>query len=74
MRQPTPPPQDVAEIIRLYHAGLGAREITRRVDVSESTAVRILRGQHRHNKTRIMHGKRPGAALAVYRPDQTSPA
>lgn len=57
------PKEKVEEVMRLYvdnyAENLGARKISERTGVSEPVVVRILRGQHRHNKVRLMNGKRP---------------
>lgn len=54
------------QVLRLFHEGWGQRSIHRITGISESTVVRILRGQHRYNQRRFMRGKRPGKELQVY--------
>lgn len=53
------PKEAVENVIALYADGWGQKNIALRSGVSEAVVVRILRGQHRHNKVRLMNGKRP---------------
>ena len=54
-------------IIALYREGWGQRSIKRITGRSEPVIVKVLRGQHKHNRKRIMNGKRPGHELEIYK-------
>jgi len=58
--------EEVQQVVSLYKEGWGSRNIKRITGIPEATVVRILRGQHEHNRVRLMNGKRAGKELAVY--------
>lgn len=58
---------EVKQIVALYREGWGQLSIHRMTGRSEATIVRVLRGQHKHNRKRLMNGKRHGSELEIYR-------
>ena len=56
----------VRTVITLFCDGWGERSIHRITGLSESTVRRILRGQHPHNRRRLMNGQRDKKTLRVY--------
>ena len=55
------------EIIHLWNECYGQRMIAFKLGLSESTVVRVLRGQHPHNRERLMNGQRNKLDLACYK-------
>lgn len=52
--------ETVEHVIELYLDKWGQQRISEMTGVSEAAVVRMLRGQHKHNKVRYMNGRRKG--------------